>query len=295
MALELSEKIKLLPGKNNGKYPYCHSLLIEDGLIALIDPASDPDFLKELANSKKVDVIILSHYHEDHFWFSHLFPSAQIWAPELDAPALESLERLLDEYQQTGEGRKQWRKILLDHFHYQPRRVSCLLKEGGQIFLGKTEIQVIHTPGHTPGHSCFYFPEPDLIYLSDIDLSKFGPWYGDRGSDIDAFIQSIKRISEFPAKTFVASHEQAIYQDSIKKESEQYLQVIEDRETKLRALLKEPRTIQEIIDARIIYKKPREPKSFYDFGEWAMMTKHLQRMMKRGEVIEDSGKYYLSL
>ena len=262
MVLELGKKIKLLPGKNSGKYPYCHSLLIEDELTALIDPASDPDFLKALAVSKNVDVIILSHYHEDHFWFSYLFPSAQIWAPELDAPALESLERLLDEYQQTGEGREQWRKILIDHFHYQARKVSCLLKEGDRISLGRTEIQVIHTPGHTPGHSCFYFPEPDLIYLSDLDLTKFGPWYGDRGSEIDALIQSIKRISEYSAEIFVASHEQAIYRGNIKRESEQYLQVIEDRETKLRALLRHPRTIQEIIEARIIYKKPREPKVF---------------------------------
>jgi glyoxylase-like metal-dependent hydrolase (beta-lactamase superfamily II) len=132
------------------------------------------------------------------------------------------------------------------------------------------------------------------MFLADIDLTKFGPWYGDLGSDIDDFIRSIKRVAEFSCESFVVSHEHPLYKKNIRKEAEAYIAVINEREDKLRKFLSEPRTLDEIVNARIIYRKPREPKSFFDFGEWALMTKHLDRMIKNGEVIEDSGKYRLA-
>jgi len=289
----VADRISLIPGRNQARYPYCHSLLVEDELTVLIDPASDENLLKNLAISKKVDAIVLSHYHEDHFWFSYLFPQAQLWAPEPDAPAMESLDRLLDEYRMEGERREVWRKILIEQYHYQARPVSRRLKEGDRISLGKMELIALHTPGHTPGHSCFYFPDQDLVYLSDIDLTRFGPWYGDRGSDIDQTIQSVKRVSRLNCRTFVVSHEQALYFGNIQKPAEQYLRVIDERDDQLRALLTEPRTLEEIVAARIIYKKPREPKDFYEFGEWSMITKHLERMIKSGQIVRVAEKYRL--
>jgi len=46
-----------------------------------------------------------------------------------------------------------------------------------------------------------------------------------------------------------------------------------------------------VIDARIVYKKKREPKEFFDFGERAIMGKHLQRLIKNGEVTFDGEVY----
>jgi len=283
--------IKLILGRNQGKYPYCHSLLIEDEITAIIDPASDPELLQKYQD--KIQVIILSHYHEDHFWFSYFFPEAELWSHPLDAPALKDLERLLDEYRMEGEWREGWKKILSEQFHFPSRATSRLLQEGDEINLGKIKIRVLHTPGHTPGHLCFLFEEQRLIYLADLDLTRFGPWYGDRGSDIDQLIESMKRMAEFKGYKFVVSHETPVYQGDISSEAEKYLAVIDQREEKLKEFLKKPRTIEEIINARIIYKKPRQPKIFYDFGEWAMMTKHLERLMKKGEVVKDGEKYLL--
>jgi len=291
--IKLAEGISLVQATNNGRYPYSHSLLIEDERTILIDPASNFEFIQQLAQSGKVDAIVLSHYHEDHFWYSYLFPEAEIWMPELDAPSLESLDALLDAYRLTGEWREEWRKLMLDQFHYQQRQKSRLLKEGDSISLGKIQIKVLHTPGHTQGHSSFHFQEQGILFLADIDLTKFGPWYGDLGSDIDAFISSIKRTAEISCNWFAVSHEGPLFRGGIRKEAEHYLAVIEERENKLRSFLKEPRSIDEIVNARIVYRKPREPKSFFDFGEWALMTKHLERMIKHGEVREDSGIYRL--
>jgi glyoxylase-like metal-dependent hydrolase (beta-lactamase superfamily II) len=41
------------------------------------------------------------------------------------------------------------------------------LREGDVLILGNTEIHVIETPGHTPGHVSFYVPSQKLIFVGD--------------------------------------------------------------------------------------------------------------------------------
>ena len=38
-----------------------------------------------------------------------------------------------------------------------------LLKDKDQLELAGFSIQVFHTPGHTPGGCCFYFPEEQVL------------------------------------------------------------------------------------------------------------------------------------
>ena len=51
-----------------------------------------------------------------------------------------------------------------------------ILHDGDRIDLGGRELTVIHTPGHSPGHCCFYEPDRkylytgDLIYLGCLDM-----------------------------------------------------------------------------------------------------------------------------
>jgi hypothetical protein len=72
---------------------------------------------------------------------------------------------------------------------------------------------------------------------------------------------------------------------------QRYLDVIHDRETKLLALLDKPCTIEDIVNAWIVYRKPREPLSFYTFTEKALMTKHLEQLIRKGVVVHDNGIY----
>ena len=61
------ESIVFVPGKNSGRYPYCHSVYVEADLKVVIDPASDRDQLGKLLSEPGVDAVWLSHWHEDHF------------------------------------------------------------------------------------------------------------------------------------------------------------------------------------------------------------------------------------
>ena len=39
--------------------------------------------------------------------------------------------------------------------------------EGQEVFLGNQKAQIIHTPGHSPGSVCFYFPQEKLLFSGD--------------------------------------------------------------------------------------------------------------------------------
>ncbi|MFZ5563509.1 MAG: MBL fold metallo-hydrolase, partial [Thermodesulfobacteriota bacterium] len=87
-----------IPGGNGGKYPFCNSLYIDDEIKGVIDPASDADVLKDIAQAGPVDVLINSHYHEDQFAFNFLFSRAALCVHEKDAACLASMDALLASY-----------------------------------------------------------------------------------------------------------------------------------------------------------------------------------------------------
>jgi hydroxyacylglutathione hydrolase len=275
--------IELIPGKNQGRYPYCNSIFIDEGPGIVIDPASDEERLMAMKINPGIGIIINTHYHEDHFLYNHHFPEAELWVPERDAPAFESLETILD---YCGLLRlpdeETWRSYYLDKFNYRARKPERKLKGDEKLQFGKTRVEVIHTPGHTPGHTCFWFPDERILFLSDYDLTAFGPWYGDRVSSLEDTIASIEKLRKIPAEVYWVSHGEEIPQVKIAERFEEYLRVIVAREEKLLTFLKNPHSLDEIVEQWIIYRKEREPIYFFKFAEQAMVKKHLENLVRRG-------------
>jgi len=287
-------RLTFIPGLNGGRYPFCNSLFIDDREKVVIDPGSGEKLLKELNMGKGVDIIINSHYHEDHTSFNYLFPEAKLYVPRDEAPCFKSMEKLLDFYGLLGTNLEHtWRGLLVDHFHYRERIPDLEFRDGDLLNFGDTNLQVIHTPGHTIGHSSFFFPEEEVLFLGDLDMTAFGPWYGDRVSDIDQTIVSLHKLLTIPARIFITSHEAGIIEGDITERVEDYLGIINQREDTLLNFLEKPRTLDEIVNQWIIYKKPREPRDFFEFGERGMIKKHLSRLIKKKIVNTKENKYHL--
>ena len=286
--------IRFIPGENRGKYPFCHSLYI-DGAGILIDPASDRDRLKRLQDESGVREVWLSHWHEDHFMHLDLFEDVPLLISEQDAPQLSALELFLDGYGIEQETHRQvWRDIIINQFHFRPRNPARFLKGGQQIRLKGLTIDIIHTPGHTPGHLCFFFQEPGVLFLGDYDLTAFGPWYGDRDSSIQETISSIKRLKEIPATIWLTCHETGAFEKDPGDLWDQYLAVIDYREQRLLDFLNQPRTMADIVDAWIVYQRPREPKEFYALTEEMIMQKHIDLLVSNSMVVKERESYVRS-
>lgn len=220
-----------------------------------------------------------------------LFEEHELWVSEPDSKPLASLESFFDAYDLNEAERRMWTQIMLDQFHFKPRQVHRFLKGGETVDLGGVRVDVISTPGHTPGHCSFLFLEAGVLSMGDYDLSPFGPWYGDAESDIDGVIESVHKLQAIEPQTWIVSHEKGVYESDPGELWDRFLGVIDGREAKLLDLLAQPRTIHEVVDARIIYGKKREPKEFFDFGERALMGKHLERLMNKGKVRQDNDRF----
>lgn len=82
---------------------------------------------------------------------------------------------------------------------------TCLLNDGDEIDLGGRRVQVLHTPGHSPGHLCFY--EPDRGWLFTGDLIYKGTLYAFYPStDPLAFARSVKRLTALPVTRLFPGH-----------------------------------------------------------------------------------------
>lgn len=285
--------IRFIEGVNGGKYPQCHSIYIE-GAGVLIDPSSDRGQLEEIKEKDGVNAVWLSHWHEDHMMHLDLFEDVPLYVCELDSPPLGDLERFLDWYEMDEpEYRSQWKELLVRQFRLRPRAPNGFLIPGELLDLKSTTVQIIHAPGHTPGHLAFKFMDEDVLFMGDYDLTNFGPWYGDRFSSIEQTICSVRMLREIPARAWITSHERGIFQEDPGELWEKYLAVIGERERRLLELLEKPKTMKEIMEACIVYGRPRKPEAFYAFGEKAIMRKHLQRLIAQGIAIEEDGKFRL--
>ena len=186
--------VMFIPGDNNGNYPCCNSLYVEGDTKVLIDPASNRDQLQRILDTSGVDAVWLSHWHEDHFMHLDMFEGKDLWISELDAEPLQSLDHFFDAYGMNTDERPPWTKTIYDTFHFRPRAANRFIRASEFIDLGGTTIEVILTPGHTPGHTALYFLELGILFMGDYDLTAFGPWYGDARSDLEATIKSVNKL-----------------------------------------------------------------------------------------------------
>lgn len=286
-------KVRFVCGDNGGKYPFNHSVYLEgDNVRVIIDPSCGLQKLSDLKLKNGVDEVWLSHWHEDHMGFLSLFDHCTLRISEKDFPPLTDINIFLDWYGiNEDQLRALWKNIMLNNFNYHPQREALFLKDEETVDLGFLPVQVIATPGHTPGHLSFYFPDEEILFLGDYDLTTFGPWYGDVHSSIEQTIQSIRKLKSVPARRWIASHNTGLFEKNPGKLWDDYENIIYQRSEKIINFLKEPKTLKEILSAWLIYGKPREPKEFFEFNERALVGKHIEHLEAQGKICFDGIRY----
>jgi hydroxyacylglutathione hydrolase len=160
----------------------------------IVDPGDEADTLLGAIEQLGVtlDGILLTHTHFDHI--GAVAPvaratGAEVWVPEIEREVLADINRFVP---WPGFG------------PFEDYEAEHTLKGGERLELAGFEIDVIFTPGHSPGHVTFSIPDETAVFSGDVlfqgsvgrtDL-PFGDW--------DTLLESIRGlIDSLPPETTV--------------------------------------------------------------------------------------------
>lgn len=277
-------RVRVLAGAQNGKYPSGNSIWIEGtNGTAVFDPSLAVRSRTELAG--RADLVLLSHVHEDHVAGVSLFPKARVAAHREDADGLRSLDGLMQIYGYEGAAADATRAWVLETFHFEARPDTGSFEDGAVFDLGGTSVRVIHAPGHTRGH-CVLLAEPEgVLFLGDIDLSSFGPYYGDAWSDLADFERTLEKVRHIDARIWVSFHHVGVVEsrDEFLAKLDRFAARIAQRERAIAGFLAVPHTLDEMVAHRFLYP-PHAAMPFIDEVERRTTSQHLERMERDGRV-----------
>ncbi|WP_165487859.1 MBL fold metallo-hydrolase [Aeropyrum pernix] len=200
---------RLVPGPLGGRFPFSNCVLVEDaGFKVLVDTGCEP-WERGLVD---VDVVVFTHFHPDHIRGFHRLRAGRVAAPEGEEPYAGRLERLALRF--AGERWREWISMA--------RLVMDLegVPEPGEYFRPGEDlcfrgvcIKTYPARGHLQTHTLLELPG-GLVHLVDIDLTGFGPWYGNPEASPELFLLDIEAAAAMEARSYLSAHKDRVYSRS---------------------------------------------------------------------------------
>jgi hydroxyacylglutathione hydrolase len=131
----------------------------------------------------------LTHGHfdhlSDHAVVTGAFPQAKVLMHALDAPKLRNPRSAMFPLP----------------FVIPPREADELVEDGQRLSIGSLGVEVIHTPGHAPGHVMYHFPDERVLVGGDLIICGAVGRTDLPDSDEEDLVRSIQKVMRLPGET----------------------------------------------------------------------------------------------
>ena len=163
----------------------CYLVFDGDGRGAAVDPGGDAPLILDAIKKYqlKISHVLLTHVHFDHILAAGEVlkaTGADLLVPRDDERALSNPALSLLNFTRNSKG--------------PDLKADRLLDDGDEINAGKLVLKVLHTPGHTPGSSCYLCG--GLLFSGDTLFECSAGRTDFPGGDSRALLRSLKRLSE---------------------------------------------------------------------------------------------------
>lgn len=186
---------------------HCYLVLGQEK-AALIDTGLGVCNIKNVVDSlTELPIIVLTtHVHWDHIGGHRYFDNVAVheaekeWLSSKFPLSLEDVKKNLIRISCCFP-----KEFNIDNYQIFRGVPKTILYDGDVVDLGGRKIQTIHTPGHSPGHCCFYETEKKCLYSGDLIykgcLYAFYPT-----TSPQLFYKSIKRIKKYSIEKVLPGH-----------------------------------------------------------------------------------------
>jgi glyoxylase-like metal-dependent hydrolase (beta-lactamase superfamily II) len=181
-------------------------------------------------NPEELTEILLTHFHVDHIGLIPRFKEAsknvRLSIHRVEAELSKLMSRQFEQYKESMEtfletnGEPSAIAEKLQRFHpafftrqaYQELATSALpLEDGQEISIGNYNLQVLWTPGHSPGHVCLYEPSLKTLFSGDHLLPNITPHvaqFTEKMDPLTDYLNSLEKIEKLDVDVVLPAHEE---------------------------------------------------------------------------------------
>jgi glyoxylase-like metal-dependent hydrolase (beta-lactamase superfamily II) len=287
-------RVAVYLGDKSGKYPDGNQVIVEGGdTRAAFDTPLVANRIGRAFDD--VELVVLGHVHEDHMAGLHRVPHAAVQVHEADLAAAQSREGLARHYGYDEAVLAALMPMIERDFHYAPRPGATAYADGAVWDLGGgVTVRAHHLPGHTSGHCALVVESEGLAFIGDIDLTGFGPYYGDGTSSLAQFRRSLARLPEIDARVWVTSHHRGVLTQraAMLEHLARFAAVVEQRSEKILGYLRErPHTLEELARRRVMYPVGYDAAPYIDSAERNTIRQHLHELVEAGRVRAEGDRF----
>ena len=196
--MKITENIELI----DGTMANCYSVNL-DGRQLLIDTGTRGSSKKIIdyyrKNNLKPEIVLITHYHPDHVGGLKSIRDefgAKIYAPDAEIGVISGKERMTPAKSLAS-------RLVSGFMKSEPveglSRSSELSMEG---------LEVVETPGHTPGSTSYFFSKDNVLFVGDAVVVSSGKLGLNKAFTLDMAKaeESRKKILEHPAQIILSGH-----------------------------------------------------------------------------------------
>ena len=203
---QIDEKTYIISEYKHWEETHCY-LLIGSKKALLIDTGlgicNIYEQVKKLTN--KPVTAVATHIHWDHIGGHKFFPTFYAHKNELDwltdtFPLSEAaVHKMLEERCELPA------EFDVNYYKIFQGKPTNLLEDGDIIDLGQRTIRVLHTPGHSPGHLCFFEKETGYFFSGDL-IYKGTLFVNYPSTNPQDYLNSLRKLANLPVKYLFPGH-----------------------------------------------------------------------------------------
>ena len=127
---------------------------------------------------------------------------------------------------------------------YKPRAPEVTFSDQLTLYVGGTEIRLLHTPGHIAGETAVYIPKRRVLFSSDNLFVDHLIWFQD--ADPVAWLESLARLKKLDVDRIVPGHGPVVGKEWIDRMEEKIRQVLGRVRNALHRRLSEEETVASV-------------------------------------------------